>query len=235
MLGLTPETTKKLLLSVGSHRGSRPFSPLEVAQALRTAISAGTKLTDVASALHLDGTTMVTRFLRLLELSPQVQDWVDWGESGSTIGFTAASELSRLPDTDEQTQLSRAALENQLKSSEVKQIVQLRLRSKRSLQECIKETMQMRPRVQKLHLFIGAIVEEEVRALLRSRVQSERDGLLRVAVLERYPSMPQFSSRLGVERFTITGGDAVAAVLNAGSDDFESAINNALRRNLAHQ
>ncbi len=136
MLGLSPEQTKRLLLSVGSHRGTRPFSPVEVAETLKISIDAGSKLSELASALHLDGTSMVTRFLRLLDLSPQVRDWVDWGESGSTIGFTAASELSRLSDSGEQNQLGRAALENQLKSSEVREVVQIRRRSKRPLAAC---------------------------------------------------------------------------------------------------
>lgn len=232
MLGLTPEQNKKLLLSVGSHRGTRQFSPIEVAETLKISIDAGSKLSDLANALHLDGTSMVTRFLRLLELSPQVQHWVDWGESGSTIGFTAAFELSRLADPDEQSQLGRAALENQLKSSEVREIVQLRRRSERSLAECVEEIMRMRPHVEKLHLFIGAIIPQELRAALRARTQSERDKLLRSAVVERYPNLRQFSSRLGVERFTLSGGDAVSRILRGTSEDFESAINSVLSRKI---
>ena len=232
MLGLSPQQTKNLLLSVGSHRGTRPFSPLEVAETLKVSIDAGAKLSDLASALHLDGTSMVTRFLRLLELSPQVRDWVDWGESGSTIGFTAASELPRLADSEEQNQLGRAALENQLKSSEVKEIVQLRRRSTRLVGECIDEIIRMRPHVEKLHLFIGAIISPQMRAFLRGRTQNERDELLRSGIAERYPSMRNFSSRLGVERFTISGGEAVSSILRGTTEDFESAINSVLGRKI---
>ena len=90
----------------------------------------------------------------------------------------------------------------------------------------------MRPHVEKVHLFIGAIISQELRAALRARTQSERDELLRAAVALLYPDLRQFASRLGVERFTLSGGDAVSAILRGGGEDFESAINTVLAKKI---
>ena len=232
MLGLSPETRKAMLLSVGSHREVRSLSPVEVAQALGASMEAGSSLRELAAALHLEGTSMVSRFVRLLNLSPEIQHLVDWGESKSTIGFTAASELARLPNRDDQIKVCHAALENQLKSSEVKQIVQLQLRLKRSVSESIDQVLRQRRRVERLHIFIGAVTSEKVISKLRALRQNQRDELLQKVLQERYPKLADFASRLGAERFTITGDDSVAAALSSDSQDFESTINTALSREI---
>ena len=41
MRGLSVDVQKKLLLSVGSHRASRPLSPVEVAEAVQVSLDAG--------------------------------------------------------------------------------------------------------------------------------------------------------------------------------------------------
>src|SRR5207249_9151314 len=99
-----------------------------------------------------------------------------WGQSGSTIAFSAASELSRL-DTGEQVGACTAVLENQLSSAEVKELVQLRLRSQQSLPDCIAAVLRMRPRIEKRHLLIGAVMAEGVRMRLRTMTQAERDAV----------------------------------------------------------
>jgi hypothetical protein len=226
--GISTDIQKKLLLSVGSHRGTRPLTPVEVAQAVQTSLDAGSTLQEIAEFLHLEGTSVLTKFVRLLRLSPDVRHLVDWGKSDSTIGFTAASEIARLNKPDEQMQLCQAGLQQQLGSAEMKQILQLHRRSRQSIEECVAEILRLRPRVQRIHVFIGAVTSPEVRERLAAISQADRDAAMRTAVKSAFPQLGKFGSRLGTERFTVTGDDGVSAELAQGGKDVEAAINGAL-------
>src|SRR5262245_60099145 len=102
LAALSGEERKRLLLSVGTHRRERYLSPVEVAHLFQKATRGGDTLADLAAAVQLDGTSWVARFITLLKLTPDVQHMVDWGKSGSTLAFTSAVELARLPDVDDQ-------------------------------------------------------------------------------------------------------------------------------------
>jgi len=229
--GLSPAEHKAMLLSVGPRRGIRPLSPVEVGSLFKKAEDAGASLQELAEGVHLDGTSMVSRFLRLLELNPEIQHIIDWGESGSTIAFSAASELSRL-DVEEQARACNAVLEDQLTSGEVKQLVQLRLRSKRPLEECIASVIRMRPLVERRHLLIGAVVAKDVQARLATMAQVDRDHLLRGVLSDVLAPLSDYSARLGGERFTISGSEAVAKRLASGPTDFENMVTQALAAKL---
>jgi len=233
--GLSPEQQKQLILSVGSHKSARPLTPLEVGLLLVTAMSAGSTPQELAAFVHLDGPSMISRFSRLLDLAGDVHHLIDWGNSQSTVGFTAASELARLQSHDEQRSAIRAALENRLSSFEIKQIVQARLRSHRDIQACIAEIIGMRPRVERIHLFIGSVISQDIRDKLSKMTQHERDKLFSQLMRGTYPDLKSASARLGIERFTITGGDEDAAKLKAGSVDFETKINSQLRGQLTNK
>jgi len=211
---------------VGSHQSTRPLSPVEVAEAVQTAVDAGSSLRELAEFLHLEGTSVLTKFVRLLNLSPAVRHMVDWGKSDSTIGFTAASEVARLDDHDEQIQLCRAILQHRLGSTEMKQVLQLHNRFGKSLDDSIAEILKLRPNVERIHVYIGAVDSPELRKLLAGLTQAERDTALRDAIRRGYPALRKFGCRQGAERFTITGDEGVAAGL--GGTEFETAINNAL-------
>lgn len=227
-----PEALKRLILSVGTHRQDRPFSPVEVAEVYEKALAAGASLEDLARVSQFDGTTMVSRFLRLLRLSPEVRHLVDWGQgSDSTIGFTAASQLSRLENGTDQVRACHAALEHQLTSKEIEQAVQLRLRSRRSIDECVREIVQMRPTIERRHLLIGAITSDAVRRMLAGITQAERDRLFRAVLAEEYPEAARFGARLGVERFTITGDESMTPLL-AKREALEARVNGCLANKL---
>ena len=228
MRGISTDIQKKLLLSVGSHKATRPLSPVEVAEAVQASLDAGSTLQDIAEFLHLEGTSVMTKFVRLLRLSPEVRHLVDWGKSESTIGFTAASEVARLDEPDEQMQLCRAGLQNQLGSAEMKQILQLHQRSGRSIDDCMAEILRLRPRVQRIHVFLGAVTSPDLRQRLAAISQADRDTTIRSAVKRAFPNLERFGCRLGSERFTITGDDGVSTELAQGGKDFEAAINDAL-------
>jgi hypothetical protein len=223
--GLLADVQKKLLLTVGSHRANRPLSPVEVAEAVQASLDAGSSLHDIAGELYLEGTTVLSDFLRLLRLTPEVRHVVGWGRPNATIGFKAAAEVAGLEDPTDQVKLCRACLEHKLGKAEVRQAVQLRKRSKKSIEECVNEVLQMRPRVQLLHVLMGAVTSAKVRARLSSLTQAERDELLQKLIRRRFPEIGQFNCRLGTQGFTITGSEGVAAMLARGGTDFETAIN----------
>jgi hypothetical protein len=217
-----------MLLSIGSHRDTRLLTPVEVGEAVQTAVDAGTTLQEVAEFLHLEGTSVLTKFVRLLRLTPAVRHLVDWGRSDATIGFTAASEVARLEDPADQLQLCQAGLQNRLGSSEMKQILQLHKRSGQSLSDCIEEILKLRPRTDQIHVIIGGITEPALRERFAASSQAERDKWLHQAVKKAFPALARFGGRLGLDRFTITGDKAVSAELTKDGKDFEVIINQAL-------
>ena len=226
VVGLTPEVRRNLLLTVGSHRADRPLTPIEVANALQTSLDAGGNLEQLATGLQLEGTTVLNDFLRLRRLAPEVQHLVDWGKAtGTTIGFKAASKLAQLPDAADQVRISTAALQNRFSKAEIEQVVQLRRRSKRPVEECIGEVVGMRPQVQLLTVFVGAVAAPHVREWLATLSQSERDRHLQEVITRSFVGIGKFGSRLGTDRFTITGGANVSAALSQAGTDFEATIN----------
>lgn len=222
--GLTPETHRGLLLSVGQRGGTRPLSPVEVGSGLKAALSAGTPAAELAAILHLDGSSMITRFVRLLELPAEVLHLVDWGQTDVTISFTAASEISRLKAHDDQVNLSRRALEAKLTTGEVKAVVQLRKRSRKALEECISEIMSLRTETVVRHVFLGGVTGEDLIAQLTARSQIERDKLLSDALTDLVPGA-NISGRLGADRFTLSAEDEdTARQLKALQDNLETSI-----------
>jgi hypothetical protein len=115
----------------------------------------------------------------------------------------------------------------------MKQILQLHQRSGRPLADCIAEILKLRPRVETIHVLLGAVTAPDVRKRLASLSQAERDTALRSAMKSAYPRLGKFGCRLGPGRFTITGDEEVSAELNQGGKDFEAAINGALAETVA--
>jgi len=226
--GITPDQYKKLLLSVGSHRGARPLSPIEVAQAIRSTKRAGATSDEIASAMHLEGATMIRRFLRLLDLPEDVQLIVDWGRTGATIAFTGAAELARLPSKNEQSIAGRAALEYQFSTSELKSLVQLRLRSGRPISECIKEVVGLRPQITVRHVFIGAVKGEKLKELLRELPQVDRDRLILNSAAQLWPDAREAAFRLGADRFTISLNDDIAGAVFEDIETLEQRLSDQL-------
>ena len=228
--GLSPEEEKELILSVGTHRSGRRLSPLEVAQFFGRMTTHGASLKDCADLVQFEGTTMVSRFLRLLELEPDIQHLVDWGQSGSTVAFTAATELSKL-DRSEQRPAVREILENGLKSQEVKQLVQLRRRSGKSLDVCAEEIVRLRPQIERRHVIIGAVTDPEVKSALESVLQTERDRYLLEVIRSVFGLRSGFACRLGVDRFTVTA-DEITGDRILAHEEFEQEINSGLKERI---
>ncbi|MHB1789575.1 MAG: hypothetical protein ACYCVN_09000 [Acidimicrobiales bacterium] len=216
-------------MSVGTHRGARPLTPVQAAALFKQAADAGSTPAASAEATHVSA-SMVSRFLKLMELAPDIQHLVDWGQSGSTLSFSSAFELSRLPPQDHQA-VATSVLEHGFSSAEVRQLAQLRRRSHQPIEESIAGTLAMRPRITRKHVFVGAVTDGAVATRLGKLDQTSRDSLLEAIAARDLGLSREVSSRLGVRRFTLVGDDDMSATLNA-LDDFEATINSHLEREL---
>ncbi|MBN2564054.1 MAG: hypothetical protein JXQ75_24330 [Phycisphaerae bacterium] len=153
---------------------------------------------------------------------------MDWGQTGSTLAFASAWRLGNLNE-DEQETVAREAIANQMGKEEVRQVIQLRKRSKRGVEKCIAEVLRMRSVVDRRHVFLGAITDEKVRRSLAKLKQNDRDGLIAASMESSYGPMLNTSGRLGIERFTIvTDQNGAARLRGPGGSDFEVVINRQL-------
>lgn len=221
--GISKSDLRDLILSVGTHRRQRRLSPIEAAELFHIEKAGGKTNQQLADMVLLKDTTMVNRFLSLLELSPELRHLVDWGQSDSTISFTAAAELSHLEFSDQEC-LAEAVLKYSLTKSEVIQIVQIRKRSRKDIETCIREVLRLRPQIVRKYVFIGAIFEEKIASCLKRLKQCERDGLLKKVVGEMLYDI-EWSGRLGWKRFSLVGAEGLAKQLRTLEPDFEHVIN----------
>lgn len=230
MKGISVENQRDLILSVGIHKQERPLSPIEVAQLLDTLFKSGTTIKEVTSEILLTA-GMIARFLRLLNLAPEMQHLVGWGGE-SRISFSTASEIARLKTSEEQEFVGKATLEHALSKSEVIQILQARNKFNRPINECVDEILKMRPHVIRRYLFIGAIRSLEVQNRLSEMSQKERDTLFDNIVTFNLPNLTYWDGLLGVTRFSLIGNDDLDEALSKLPTDFSSTINDYLESSL---
>lgn len=231
--GLSGLEIGRLRMSVGygTHKRGRPLSPVEVGELLWRAQSAGASLRDCATCLKLSD-SQVSRFLRLSELSADVRHLVAWGRGSDSIGFTTASQIARVDDKDGQRALATAVLEQKLQMDEVRQVVQLRQRSGRAIEECLQEVLDMRPTVERHYVFIGAVADENVEAVLGEMSQADRDSILRSGLAAF--DLEGVSGRLGQKFFTLVGGEHLNSKLaRQGKDAIEAALRTHLSAKVA--
>ena len=227
---LSQQERQRLLLSVGTHRGQRPLSPVEVASLFTKVMTTGGSLSDCARAASLEGTTIVSRFLRLLKLPAAVWHLVGWGSVPGTLGFSSGAEIARLDDDAEEQALVDGVLTNRLSGSEVRQVVQLRKRSKRPLQDCLNEVVGLRPRIEKRYVYVGAVTDAALKVSLAAITQQERDTLLGSVVGAVLGAKGVALTRLGTDRFTLVGTADFGEAMNRKKETLEREINDALAR-----
>ncbi len=233
MFGLTPEATKKLILSVGTHRSARPLTPFETATTIKEALDNGATAKELATRLHFNGPTMVSRFVKLLDLAPSVQPLVGWGSDVSTLSFSTASEVARFAH-DEQEAVAQAVLTYQLGLSEVKQLVQISQRSGKALEEVVKAVVEQRPSVEQRHVIVGAIILDDARKKIGVMSQEERNSLLRSA-LSHIPDAKVGGAKLGLDRFTLVGDKQMRDIIIGLPNGFETAISQFIQQELKNK
>ena len=224
LAGLSALELGRLRMSVGygTHKKGRPLSPVEVGSLLRKARSEGVSLEECAKAIQLDGTGHIGRFLRILDLPDDIQHLIDWGSGKNFIGFTSAVELTKLKDTGDQYTVIKAVLSDGLNSKEVRQVAQLRERSGRTIEVCIEEVLDMRPEIEKRHVFIGSVAGENVEAL-GGLTQAVRDAILASGVEDI--GLRSVTGRLGPKFFTLVGDELFdASMKEIGKENIEAQL-----------
>ncbi len=230
MKGISAENQRDLILSVGIHKRERPLSPIAVAELLENAINSGTTIQELSNEILLNS-TMITRFRRLMNLAPEIQHLVCWGgESGIT--FSTASEIARLRTSKEHKFLVKATLEHGLSKKEAIQVVEVRNKFGKPINECVEEILKMRPRVIRRYLFIGAVKSSEVQKRLSKMTQEERNVLFNKAVTSNYPDLPYWEGLLGIKGFNLIGSEDLDQALSKLRSDFESTINDYLQSSI---
>lgn len=221
---LSQTELQSLILSVGTHRGRRRLSPMEVATLLRQAVESGVSRQALSDALKISE-IQVSRFIRLFDLEPQVRDLADWGTgSTTTISFSSLLEITRL-DPSQQIEVARSALAHRLTKAECRQISQIAQRSGRHITDCIADVMERRPRVQAQFVLIGSIQQPELQEHLEIKPQDARDCLLK-RVLDRLGQpLQDIRFRLGSRTFTILASQDISSLLGMAPDTIEAFVN----------
>ena len=221
---LSPLDLGRLRMSVGygNHQKGRLLSPVEVGELLHRACNAGSSLDECAREIRIDATGL-RRFLRILELPDDLRHVISWGSPRDGVGFSSAAELARIPGADNQRTVAKAILANGLNSKEVRQVEQLRERSGRPVSECVEEVIGMRPTLDRRYVFIGAIVDQVIQAVLANLPQRERDAML-AAGMEKI-GLKGASGRLGPKFFTLVGDESFGASMEqVGKQDIETRL-----------
>ena len=224
MRGLSSSEIRQLILSVGTHRSERLLSPIEVANLIQKALDAGEKREAIADRLHLNDSTIIGRFKRLLSLPRQVQHLIGWGSDPATVSFTVAAEIARLGTSQERSDLAKIALENQFNKSEIIQIVQIRKRSGKPLESCLKTVLDQRPVINRRHVIIGELRSERLKDELRHTSQLERDNLLQSALERHVPNVSPLGIKLGDGYFLLVGDDRFHNAIISLFNGFEKSI-----------
>ena len=224
MLGLESEEYQDLILSIGTHRGSRRLSPLEVARLLEKAIKSGATRRDCAKALQV-GTTQISAFLKLVALAPEIQYLSGWrGSKSASIAFSTMAELARLPH-DDQIKAAESVLRHGLTWKEVVQLVQISSRSAQPIETCIDSVLKLRPQIQTRHLFVGAITCASLIGDLEGLSQRRRDELISKALSRTLGNGYQVEGNLGAGNFTILSNHDLPQLLGLSPDELEQNVN----------
>ena len=222
--GLSQTELQSLILSVGTHRGRRRLSPMEVATLLHQAVEAGTSRKALSDTLKISE-IQVSRFIRLFELEPELRDLADWGRgNAATISFSSLLEIVRL-EPSQQIEVATSALAHKLTKAEFRQISQIAQRSGRHISDCIADVIERRPRVYMQFVLIGSIQEDELQKYLEAQLQSDRDCLFKGVLDKLGKPNKNIRGRLGSRTFTILSSQNISNLLDMDPDAIEAFVN----------
>lgn len=228
MESLPPEMRRDLILSLNTHRGDRPLSPVDVAQAVDKLVQAGVSFADTAKFLGFGSTSTLREIHRLRRLAPGLQELVGWGRSASPLSMTAGSQIARLTEHSDQETVSRAVLIHDLSSEDTRQVVETSLHSHRPIRDCIDAVLNLRPQVIRRHLLVGAVTSADTRVYLSHLTQKERDELLSEVLKVCLGLVLEITAKLAADRFTLLGDESFGAWAGSLPDGFEAAVNSCL-------
>lgn len=212
----------RMSVGYGTHKKGRPLSPVEVGFLIRRAREKGASLDECAKAMQLSGTGHIGRFERILDLPDDLRPLVDWGSGRKFIGFSSAVELQKIKADSDRRAVAQAILSSGLSSKEIRQIAQIRRRSGRTIEACLKEVLDMRPQIEKRYVFVGSVNTENVERLGRL-TQAARDAILRSGIDDM--GIRNASGRLGERFFTLVGGERFDnSMREVGKENIERRI-----------
>lgn len=229
MINISPEMKKKLILSVGTHLSNRPLSPIEVAHTLEEALKTGVGRQELASFCNIN-ISMIPRFLKLLSLPESIWHLIDWGNDLNSISFSVAYQVAGINDKEGQEEIICSTLEYKLTRLEVQDVVQVIKRAKVSATEAIRRILKLRRTIEKYHLFIGQILSNEVKGILRNISQPERDNLFKSAIRNYSNNVAIEGVKLGAERFSLIVQENIAPSIANLQGGFEIAVNDFLQK-----
>ena len=202
----------RMSIGYGRNKKKRPLSPIQVGKRIREARQNGFSLRECSEVLHLDGTGHIGRFLRILELPRKFHDQICWGREAGKINFSTAVEIGTISNSKDQHTVCKSILADNLTRSEVRQVAQLRSRSNRPIDECLKEIISMRPIIEKQYVFVGKVGSSKAEAALVDLTQMERDVILQ-AYIKKF-NVPDTTGKLGPKFFTLVGGPCFDSWMN---------------------
>lgn len=226
MAKLTNSVKRNLILSVGTHRKNRLLSPIEVSKGFKIAIDEGMSNKEIAKMVDVD-VSIINKFLNLSKLTPKIQYLVDWGQSDSFISFSSAYEITRLKN-DEHEELADAILANKFNKNEIVQIIQIRKRSTKNISESIQEILRLRPQIIRQHVFFGSIENHILSKYLAKQTQLKRDEIFKNVLKDKIAHDIVWKGKLGINNFSLGGGEDLAQQLKKFDPDFESVITSLL-------
>jgi hypothetical protein len=219
---------EKLIVSIGTHRSVRSLTPVEVGEGIQRLKLEGMSKKDIRELVMLEDDSMLLKFERLLSLPQEILHLIDWGQTNVAVPFSSAFELTKLNNIQDQIDLMHAIIENKFSKKEVIYIVQTKKRSKKPIIDCINDVKNLRPEIEKIYVYIGAILNENLISTLSELTQFERDKILINALNKRFVPPLDWEGRLGKRRFTLTGGIILASQIQKMTPDYETEINQLL-------
>jgi hypothetical protein len=192
-----PKRLAKLLASVNVSHSDRPLGPLDVAEEISQMSS---ELNDDKKELENRlpiKSDMIKAFLRLLQLPPEIQDIVIWGQSNKETGeisFTSAQELVKLKNSDDILKLVGAihSVPRPVSKNEIIGIVSLKNKNEqKTIDDCIEEVLNVtRPMVIQHFLFISGIQPSIVQSLRQTSEEKniELNELATEIISKKFPS-----------------------------------------------
>jgi hypothetical protein len=166
----------------------------------------------------------IQKFTSLLSLPPEIRLIIGWGSDSSTVSFTAGAEIARLKTAQEQKFLATAILEHQLNIPEVKQVIQIRQRSRRSIEDSVESVLKQRPIIERRHLVIGKLLSKQLEQYLQEIDQQRRNDLLNRALERQGLGIPTYGAKLNSEYFLIVCDEDYHKALLSLPDGLEKAI-----------
>ena len=121
--------------------------------------------------------------------------------------------------------VAEAILRHRITRKETEQIIQINNRSRKNINDCIADTLQLRPQIETRHVLFGAITEERVRKKFQSLTQDDRNRLMSQALDTVVPEGYPVDGHLTPESFTLVSNHNIPTLLGIAPDQFEELVN----------